>query len=119
MDDGIDLLTSERSLTTFGEFLHETWMAKRSWSPLVSNPRLDEFYEAARDAGAIGGKLLGAGAGGFVLLCVPPTCQERVGRRLSNHLHVPFRFTHTGSSVIFDSRKDRSPAARETPTQST
>src|SRR5437867_291466 len=68
VDESISLLNGGRDLAGFGELLHEGWQAKRELSPLVSNPEIEDMYEAARAAGAIGGKLLGAGGGGFLLL---------------------------------------------------
>jgi len=66
----------------------------------ISNPAIDEIYEAGRSAGAIGGKLLGAGGGGFMLFFVPPERRESLRVRLKKLLCVPFRFSHTGSDVV-------------------
>ena len=94
------MVTGTRPLQEFGELLHESWMLKRSLSPNVSSPFIDEIYEAARSAGAIGGKLLGAGGGGFVLLFAKPEDQPRIRERLKSLLRVPFRFEKSGSQII-------------------
>ncbi len=66
-----------------------------------TNPEIDEIYDAARSEGAIGGKITGAGGGGFLLLFVPPERQGRVREKLNRLLHVPFSFEGSGSQVIF------------------
>lgn len=99
--EGIDILTRGRDLAMFGKLLHEGWQLKRSLSASVSTPLIEEIYDAAMSAGALGGKLLGAGGGGFMLVFVPPTDQPRVRERLRKLVHVPFRFEHAGSQVIF------------------
>src|SRR5205807_9168784 len=80
---------------------HEAWQAKRSLSPAVSNTEVDTLYEGARVAGALGGKLTGAGGGGFLLLFVPPARREAVLEALANRIHVPFEFESAGSQIIF------------------
>jgi len=85
----------------FGKLLHESWLLKRTLSEKVSTPQIDGMYESARKAGAIGGKLLGAGGGGFVLLFVPPEKQKKVRARLKKFLQVPFKFEDLGSQIIF------------------
>ncbi|HHY87235.1 MAG TPA: kinase [Verrucomicrobia bacterium] len=101
VDRAVDLLNSRQSISAFGELLHENWMLKRELSDKVSNPEVDALYERARSAGAVGGKLLGAGAGGFLLLFVPPDRQAAVRARLENLLNVPFKFEFSGSQIIF------------------
>jgi D-glycero-alpha-D-manno-heptose-7-phosphate kinase len=96
-----DLLTGTGDVEGFGELLHESWMVKRQLAEHVSTPEVDQAYEAARKAGAIGGKLLGAGGGGFLLLFVKPEDQYRVHTALAPRLHVPFRFERQGSQIIF------------------
>jgi D-glycero-alpha-D-manno-heptose-7-phosphate kinase len=95
------ILGSQQDLTAFGELLHQTWLAKRGLSDKVSNPQVDALYDSARAAGAIGGKLLGAGGGGFILFFVPPDRQEKVRQQLSRLIHVPFAFESSGSQIIF------------------
>lgn len=101
VEEGITVLTRGRNLREFGELLHEGWELKRSLSSAVSNARVDAIYEEACKAGAIGGKITGAGGGGFLLLFVPPEIQPEVKRRLSNLIHVPFRFEFSGSRIIY------------------
>jgi D-glycero-alpha-D-manno-heptose-7-phosphate kinase len=87
-------------LDDFGALLHESWQYKRKLSDQVSTPHIDEIYEEARLAGAIGGKLLGAGGGGFMLFFARPEEHERIRERLNHLVHVPFRFDDTGSRVV-------------------
>jgi len=95
------ILNSNQNLTAFGELLHQSWHAKRALSDRVSNARVDALYEEARKAGAIGGKLLGAGGGGFILLFVPPEKQSKVRKQFSRLIEVPFEFEFSGSQIIF------------------
>ena len=99
--ESISILTSGGSIVKFGELLHEAWKTKQALSPLVSNPEVAGMYEAARSAGAIGGKLLGAGGGGFMLLFVPPRHQRDVREQLRGFIHVPFNFEFGGSQVVY------------------
>lgn len=85
----------------FGHLLHESWQLKRSISTAVSNEYLDSLYFRARDAGALGGKLLGAGGGGFMLFYVRPEQQEAVRRALSEVIWVPVQFERDGSKIIY------------------
>jgi D-glycero-alpha-D-manno-heptose-7-phosphate kinase len=101
VDEGISVLNNGRDIAGFGALLHEAWEAKRSLSPEVSNPYVDELYSHALANGALGGKLLGAGGGGFMLLFVPPSQQERVRAGLKNLINVPFHFEFSGSQIIF------------------
>ncbi len=94
------LLASSRSLTEFGVMLDESWRYKRQLSDRVSTTFIDEMYETAKGAGAIGGKILGAGGGGFMLLFVEPERQAGVRVALQKFIHVPFRFEDTGSRVF-------------------
>lgn len=88
-------------LLDFGCLLHESWQLKRSLSEKISTPHIDEIYQAARDAGAQGGKLLGAGGGGFVLIFAAPEVQPKVRAQLKNLLEIPFKFETLGSQIIF------------------
>jgi len=91
----------EDGYADFGKLLHEAWMLKRSLTPQISNSHIDEIYDAARAAGATGGKLLGAGGGGFMLLFATPQAQPRIKERLSKLLHVPFNFHDLGSQIVY------------------
>ena len=101
VDEGLKILAGHDSLDAFGDLLHEAWQLKRSLSGVVSNPQVDGIYAEARQGGARGGKLLGAGGGGFLLLYVPAACRQRVRERLRNLLWVPFHFDTGGSQIIF------------------
>ena len=104
VEEGLSILCGHGTIKEFGELLHEGWLAKQSISDKISNSAIAEVYNAARDAGAIGGKITGAGGGGFMLLFVPPQDQPAVREKLSNLLHVPFQFEKSGSQVIFYDR---------------
>ena len=101
VEEGLAILNDGRDLARFGRLLDEAWKAKRSLSTSVSSREIDDLYDAARAAGAIGAKLTGAGGGGFMLLFVEPHNRRRVRERLSSLLHVPFRFSFGGSQVVF------------------
>jgi len=88
-----------RSLDEFGHLLHESWQVKRTLTKNITNSRLDEIYDAGRSAGALGGKLLGAGGGGFMLFYVPPERRKELRARLKNLLCIPFGFSNRGSHV--------------------
>lgn len=101
VDEAEQILTSPtRSLDEFGRLLNEGWKLKRSLTQKISNSHIDEIYQAGLEAGALGGKLLGAGGGGFMLLYVPPERRQAVRARLKNLLCVPFTFSSRGSQVI-------------------
>jgi D-glycero-alpha-D-manno-heptose-7-phosphate kinase len=87
-------------LDEFGHLLHESWQLKRSLTSKVSNPHLDEIYAAGISAGALGGKLLGAGGGGFMLFFVSPERRAELRERLKNLLCVPFRVSRKGSHIV-------------------
>lgn len=89
-----------RSLDDFGRLLHESWKIKRTLTPKITTSSIDEIYEAGLSAGALGGKLLGAGGGGFMLFYVPPERRQALRARLKNLLCVPFAFSNRGSHVV-------------------
>jgi len=101
VDESCEILNEGKDLIRFGKLLHEAWLAKRALSDKVSNARVDGLFEDARKAGAIGGKLLGAGGGGFILLFVPPEKQDKVRKKFSRLIEVPFEFEFSGSQIIF------------------
>ena len=96
----IEILRSTSDLGEFGRLLDEGWTLKRRLSDRVSTPHIDAIYDAARRAGAIGGKLLGAGGGGFLLLFVRPQDRPKVRGALPKLLEVPFRFETSGSRIV-------------------
>ena len=99
------ILCSGTDLKEFGELLHQSWLIKRSLSDLVSNPKLDEIYNLGMQAGAYGGKLLGAGAGGFMLFFARPDKHPAILQALQEYLHVPFDFDCEGSKIIFSGQE--------------
>lgn len=100
VDEAVNVLAGGGPIVAFGRLLNETWEIKRGLSPQVSNPVIDGIYDKARAAGAIGGKLLGAGESGFMLFFVPPERRADVKWALIDLLNVPFRFSWNGSTII-------------------
>jgi len=100
VDEALSILGSDRDLADFGKLLHEGWQLKRSLTSAVSTPAIDDIYTAAREAGAIGGKLLGAGGGGFALFFVRPEQRASVALRLQGLSQVPFKLDTSGSQII-------------------
>ena len=101
VDESIAVLNSSQSITGFGELLHEAWDAKKGFSKAVSNAEVDNVHALAMESGAIGGKITGAGGGGFLLLFVEPKKQAAVKEALSNFIHVPFQFDFGGSQIVY------------------
>lgn len=101
VDEAIDVLKSDKPLSEFGALLDETWKLKKSLSSQISNPTIDGIYETGKKAGAFGGKLLGAGGGGFILFFVDPGKKHQLLESLKNLLHVPIRFEYVGSQIIY------------------
>jgi len=93
------------SLESLGELMHQSWELKKRLAGTISNQRIDAMYETARRAGALGGKLTGAGGGGFLLLYVPYECQNEVRTVLSSLQELPFRLEADGTKVIFNYRR--------------
>jgi D-glycero-alpha-D-manno-heptose-7-phosphate kinase len=105
VDEAIQIMCDPNvSLREFGKLLHEGWELKKTLSDSVSTKEIDSLYCKSREAGAIGGKLLGAGGGGFLLLFVLPDYQETVRLALKELVEVPFRFEGDGSRIIFCER---------------
>ncbi|MDP3727418.1 MAG: kinase [bacterium] len=114
VEEGMKILASNRDIREFGELLHQGWQAKKAISTAISNPHIDGIYAVAIEHGAFGGKLLGAGGGGFMLLFVPPERHAAMRERLKKFIHVPFKFDFSGSQIIFaDQEEDYS--AYDTP----
>ena len=97
----IDILNSHTDICQFGQLLNETWQKKKLLSQKVSNSQIDAMYERGIANGAIGGKLLGAGGGGFMLFFVKPENRERLLKSLSEYTSVPFSFENSGSQNIY------------------
>jgi D-glycero-alpha-D-manno-heptose-7-phosphate kinase len=100
VDEGHDVLTSGGSLAAFGELLHRAWQLKRELDESISNDKVDQIYETGREAGALGGKLLGAGGGGFLLFFVPPERKASVRARLAHLQEVEFRVNAPGTHIV-------------------
>ncbi len=114
VDDGYLVLTGSGSLAPFGELLHQSWMLKRELDRGVSNAHIDRWYREGIDAGAIGGKLLGAGGGGFLLFFAPPETHPFIRARLGELVEVTLGLDATGSRVVFDSGANHPATAHET-----
>ena len=103
-NEGVQILTGSQDITEFGVLLDEAWQIKRQLSTGISNTAIDDFYWLARSAGAIGGKLLGSGGGGFMLIFAKPEDRSRVEYNLSDLRklqHIPFEFDFEGSKIIY------------------
>ena len=101
VDEAINILNGDNDLSDFGKLLHESWQLKRSLTDKISTPYIDYVYDTALSAGATGGKILGAGGGGFILFFVRPDLQDKVRESLHGLLHVPLQFENLGSQIIF------------------
>ena len=98
--EAIDILNGN-NIVKFGRLLDESWKLKRTLSDKISSSHIDDLYAAAIRAGAVGGKLLGAGGGGFILFFVEPKKQQKVRTVLKSLLEVPIKFENLGSQIIF------------------
>jgi len=96
-----NIVSSGANMQDFGRLLDEGWRLKRSLGFGITNGLIDDWYEAAKKAGAIGGKLLGAGGGGFLYFIAPPERHERIIAALGNPKTLPVSFDSQGSRVVF------------------
>lgn len=101
VEKGMAILADNTPLSEFGGLLNEAWSLKRGLSSKITSSSIDEVYAEARAAGAIGGKLLGAGGGGFMLIFADPAHHAAIKQRLHKFLHVPFSLENSGSQIIF------------------
>jgi len=101
VDDAEKILTSKCHISEFGKLLDCTWKIKRSLTSKISTTYIDDIYKTAMDNGAIGGKLMGAGGGGFFMVFADPEKQEQIKKALSKLLYVPFKFTNHGSHILY------------------
>jgi len=101
VDEGLKVLTGNGDIREFGRILHESWLSKRQLSKKVSSEKIDAWYEQARKAGALGGKLLGAGGGGFLLIFARPEEQAKIIGAVPDLVPVNFDFDFTGSTLLF------------------
>lgn len=101
VDESISILGNAfTSIDEFGKLLGDSWKYKRSLSTQVSNPQINQIYDVAIKAGATGGKILGAGGGGFMLLFASPVYHSRICEELKHLIHVSFNFDDSGSKVV-------------------
>jgi D-glycero-alpha-D-manno-heptose-7-phosphate kinase len=101
VEEACEILIKNRPFEEFGRLLHEAWFLKKSLSKEISRAEIDGIYDAALAAGAWGGKIIGAGGGGFLLLFAPPQAQAAIRMQLKDLLEVPFEFDKHGSQIIF------------------
>lgn len=106
VEEGEKILSSEKDINEFGKLLDYTWQIKRTITDQISNSKIDDIYQRAIKAGAVGGKILGAGGGGFILFYVEPDKQNSVREELKELLEVPFHFEDDGSQVIHYSEEE-------------
>jgi len=119
VDESLSILSNGDNITSFGKLMREAWDSKRSLSDKVSNPHVDEMYNQALSAGALGGKLTGAGGGGFMLLFATPSVHREIRDRLNKLIYVPFKFDSSGSQIIFfDPEEDYADIERDRTKQS-
>lgn len=101
VDEGERILTTDCPLSDFGELLHESWKMKTTLASNIATDEINSLYEKAMKSGAVGGKLLGAGGGGFILLYVPEKNQSKVKTALEKYMHIPFSFENEGSRILY------------------
>lgn len=106
VNEGISILSGKEDIISFGKLLHEYWKLKSGLSAKVSNPQIKALYETALSSGAVGGKLTGAGGGGFMLLFVPFEKQKKLREKLHKLIYVPFKFEFSGTRIIFFDREE-------------
>ena len=100
VDEGLSILQGNEEISRFGKLLHEGWTYKKTLSNNVSNQAIDDIYLSAIEAGAIGGKILGAGGGGFLLIFAKPENHQKIKDKLKDLVYVPFAFETDGSKVV-------------------
>ena len=109
VDKAEQVLTSDSDLDEFGRMLDYTWNLKRGITDSISSDSINGIYKKAMEAGALGGKLLGAGGGGFLLFYVTPEYRKSVRTALNDLLYVPFQFENEGTRVIYYAAEAYSP----------
>lgn len=114
VDEAESILTDQsKDLDDFGRLLDVTWKLKRQTGKSVSTSNIDNLYDKGISAGALGGKLLGAGGGGFLVFYVTPEKQAAVKEAMKDLLYIPFKFEDSGTQVIYYGPEDYSPAEVE------
>ena len=109
VDESEKILVSKGDLNEFGRLLDYTWKLKRGITSKISNSSIDSIYNCAKRAGAIGGKLLGAGGGGFILLYAEPEKHALIKEELKSLLYVPFEFENQGTNILYYKPVDYNP----------
>lgn len=114
VDEAESILTDQsKDLDDFGRLLDVTWKLKRQTGKSVSTSNIDNLYDKGISAGALGGKLLGAGGGGFLVFYVTPEKQAAVKEAMEDLLYIPFKFEDSGTQVIYYGPEDYSPVEVE------
>ena len=108
VEEAEGLLAKENFISDFGKLLHENWLLKKGLSSKITNSEIDEIYNIGKSAGAYGGKLLGAGGGGFILFLIAPEKQKMLREKLGKLVHVPVQFENSGSRIIHYSPPEQS-----------
>ncbi len=101
VDEAEHIITSDADINEFGRLLDYSWQMKKSLASNITNDLIDNMYSSAKKCGALGGKLLGAGGGGFLLIYAEPDCQVGVKKALSDYLYVPFEFETGGTRIMY------------------
>ena len=105
VERGQNILLGDNNIDDFGYLLNEAWEIKRKLSSLISSNYIDDIYKRAINAGALGGKVLGSGGGGFMIFFSADGKQEQIKQSLKNLLYVPFEFEQSGSQIVYDSKE--------------
>ena len=100
VDDGYNLLVGNSDLEKFGHLLHQNWILKKSLDTSISNNIIDRIYYDGMKSGALGGKLLGAGGGGFLVFFVPPNSKQKVREKLNYLTEIPIKIDSEGSQIL-------------------
>ena len=101
VEEAVNILNGNfNNINDFGKLLHDSWKIKRNLTNSISTSKIDAIYDFGLKSGAIGGKLLGAGGGGFIIFFAPPEKHPLIKEKLKNLLYVPFRFENLGSQII-------------------
>lgn len=102
VDEALNILSTGRDIKEFGLLLDKAWQIKRNLSEKISSDKIDQIYARAKAIGALGGKILGAGGGGFMLIFASQEKHNAIIETLKELIHVPFRFEDNGTKIIYD-----------------
>lgn len=110
VDEAEDILTNkERDLDDFGRLMNKSWELKKKTGKAITNSDIDRLYERGMKAGALGGKLLGAGGGGFLVFYVQDDCKKKVMEEMQDLLYIPFKFEDDGTAILYYSPENYEP----------